>query len=74
MGVCVCVCVCVVCDCACSVRFVAMYSALELVWPVRLLNGGLYVLLLSLIYFNDSCQTNYLEIYRTDLRQNYGCI
>ena len=51
-----------------------MYSALELVWPVRLLNGGLYVLLLSLIYFNDSCQTNYLEIYRTDLRQNYSCI
>ena len=30
--------------------------------------SGLYVLLLFLIY-NDSCQTNYLNIYRTDLRQ-----
>jgi len=31
-------------------------------------HGGLYVRLLFLI-FNDSCQTNYLKMYRTDLRQ-----
>ena len=34
---------------------------------------GLHVLLLFLLYFknisNDSCRTNYLKIYRIDLRQ-----
>ena len=33
-------------------------------------HDGLYVLLLFLI-FNDSCQTNYLKIYPTDLRQSF---
>ena len=28
-------------------------------------------LLYIFIYFNDSCQTNYLKMYRTDLRQIY---
>jgi len=40
------------------------------------MHGVLYVLLLFLIYFcsyfNDSCHTNYLKIYRTDLRQIFG--
>jgi len=34
-------------------------------------HGELYVLHLFL-FFNDSCQTNYLEIYPTDLRQTVG--
>ena len=33
-------------------------------------HDGLYILLLFLI-FNDSCQTNYLKIYPTDLRQSF---
>ena len=45
-----------------------------LVKTARLLKAGLCVLLLFFIYFwftlyNDSCQTNYLKIYGTDLRQ-----
>ena len=47
-------------------------------------HGQLYVLLLFLIHlfiFNDFCQSNYLSIYRTDIRQifkvgrtmGYGC-
>ena len=34
--------------------------------------GGLYVFLLFI--FNDFCQTNYLNIYRTDLRQIYRVV
>jgi len=41
--------------------------------------GGLFILLWFLIYLfiylfilNDFCQTNYLKIYRTDLRQILG--
>ena len=54
-----------------EVRFASgqsAHSVVSLVRPAAARHGGFYVLLLFLI-FNDFCQTSYLKIYQTDLRQ-----
>ena len=43
----------------------------RLAWLLKAGLWAIYVLLLFLVYFlfNNSCQTNYLKIYQTDLLQ-----